>query len=173
MLTGIGGALFGTGMPPYGSTSVSNYAASIGSDGKTGALAGGPPPPRHRGQNMVESSRTEDPNRAWPNLEVGAAVLLFAYVALAVLKQSDLKLVLPGTRFDVGALLDRFKQGIPGGTFIAPIAQVKIPLYVFYTLSPIALLALHAVLLLHPRLLAEAAAPLRWAAVWLPRSRWR
>ena len=122
---------------------------------------------------MVESSRTEDPNRAWPNLEVGAAVLLFAYVALAVLKQSDLKLVLPGTRFDVGALLDRFKQGIPGGTFIAPIAQVKIPLYVFYTLSPIALLALHAVLLLHPRLLAEAAAPLRWAAVWLPRSRWR
>jgi uncharacterized protein YjbI with pentapeptide repeats len=102
------------------------------------------------------------------NLKVGASLLLFAYVAIAVLKQSDAELILPSSRFDLGGLLDRFKDGVPGGTFVAPILQIQIPLYYFYVLAPIALLVLHGIIVLHPRPLRDVAAPLRQAAIWLP-----
>lgn len=102
-------------------------------------------------------------------LSVGAAVLLFAYTALAVLKQSDVELVLPSSSFDLGGLLDRFKEGIPAGTFVAPLLQLKIPLYLFYAVGPVALVALHAVIIVfRPDLLLVSSAPLRLGAVWLP-----
>jgi hypothetical protein len=62
------------------------------------------------------------------------------------IKQSDAELILPSSRFDLGGLVDRFKAGIPGGAFITPVLQVQIPLYLFYTVAPVALLALHAVM---------------------------
>jgi uncharacterized protein YjbI with pentapeptide repeats len=102
------------------------------------------------------------------NLSLGTSVLVFGYVAIAVLKQSDAELILPSSTFDVGGLLDKFKDGIPGGAFVAPILQVKLPLYVFYTIGPLLLLALHAWIVFHPKLLQEAVRPLRFAAIWLP-----
>lgn len=102
------------------------------------------------------------------NLSLGTCVLVFAYVAIAVLKQSDAELILPSSTFDLGGLLDKFKDGIPGGAFVAPVLQIKLPLYMFYTLGPLLLLALHAVIVFRPKLLSDAAPPLRFAAIWLP-----
>lgn len=102
------------------------------------------------------------------NLSAAAATALFLYVIVAVLQQSDAELVLPGSSFDLGGLLKDVKEGIPGGSFIAPILQVKIPLTLFYTLGPVALLAVHAALVLDRRALAAAVAPLRFAAIWAP-----
>ncbi len=102
------------------------------------------------------------------NLSAAAATALFLYVIVAVLQQSDAELVLPGSAFDLGGLLQGVKEGIPGGSFIVPILQVKIPLTLFYTVGPIGLLALHAAVVLDRRALATAVAPLRCAAIWAP-----
>jgi uncharacterized protein YjbI with pentapeptide repeats len=114
----------------------------------------------------AEGARSEWGSAA--NVSLGTSVLLFAYVVLAVLKQSDAELIIPGTSFDLGEFADRFKDGIPGGAFVAPILQIKLPLYTFYTAGPVALLILHATLVLHPRLLKDAKPALRLAAIWLP-----
>ena len=102
------------------------------------------------------------------NLSAAAATAVFLYVIVGVLQQSDAELVLPGSAFDLGGLLKEVKEGIPGGSFIAPILQVKIPLTLFYTLGPIGLLAVHAAVVLDRRALAAAIVPLRFAAIWTP-----
>lgn len=102
------------------------------------------------------------------NFSLGAAVLLFAYVGLAVLKQSDAELILPSSRFDLGGLLEKFKEGVPGGAFVTPLLQIEIPLKIFYTVGPVGLLILHAAIVLQPHLLTRAAVPLRILAIWLP-----
>ena len=102
------------------------------------------------------------------NLSAAVAVALFLYVILAVLKQSDTELILPSSTFDLGGLLEKVKDGIPGGTFITPIFQIKIPLTLFYTLGPIGLVIVHSALVLDRRALANATAPLRFLAVWTP-----
>jgi hypothetical protein len=91
------------------------------------------------------------------------SLALFAYIGIAVLKQSDTELILPSSRFNLGVL-----PGVPGGAFVAPLLQIEIPLVLFYTLMPPALLVLHATLVSRRRLLRDAAAPLRFAAIWLP-----
>lgn len=102
------------------------------------------------------------------NLSAAASVALYFYVAVAVLKQSDAELILPSSVFDLGGLLDQVKEGIPGGSFITPILQVKLPLTLFYTLGPVGLLFVHTALVLDSRALARAAGPLRFLAIWAP-----
>jgi uncharacterized protein YjbI with pentapeptide repeats len=102
------------------------------------------------------------------NLNLAASLLLFASVGLAVLVQSDAELVLPSSRFDLGGLLERFKDGVPGGAFVLPLLRVQVPLILFYTLGPAALVLLHGALLLRPGLLELAARPLRITITWLP-----
>jgi uncharacterized protein YjbI with pentapeptide repeats len=116
----------------------------------------------------VATPATQNGDHVTANLSLGTSVLLFAYVAIAALKQSDAELVLPSSTFDLGGLLDRFKDGIPGGAFVAPILQVKIPLYMFYTLGPLLLVGVHAILVFQPKLLLDAAPPLRLVSIWLP-----
>jgi uncharacterized protein YjbI with pentapeptide repeats len=89
-------------------------------------------------------------------------------VIVAVLQQSDSALILPSSVFDVGELLGKFKEGVPGGSFFAPVLNIKIPLILFYAAAPICLLALHATIVLSPRLLNESVRPLRWASLWVP-----
>jgi len=112
------------------------------------------------------------------NLSAAAAVLLFLYVIIGVLKQSDSELILPSSTFDLGGILENVKEGIPGGSFITPILQLKIPLTLFYTLGPIGLLIVHSALALDRRALADAAGALRFLAIWtaplaLALMRWR
>ena len=102
------------------------------------------------------------------DVKLGTSVLVYAYIGLAVLRQSDAELILPTSRFDIGEFLGTFKEGLPGGTFLTPLLSLKIPLFYFYTLSPLALLALHAWIVLHPRMLHQAPAWLRAPAIWLP-----
>ena len=117
---------------------------------------------------MAEAEREKTDWLSAATVSLGTSVLLFAYVMVAVLKQSDAELVTPGASFDLGQLLDRFKDGIPGGSFVTPLLQIKLPLATFYTLGPALLLLLHAWLMFHPTLLREAIAPLRLATIWLP-----
>jgi uncharacterized protein YjbI with pentapeptide repeats len=102
------------------------------------------------------------------NLNAGTSLLLFAYVEFAVLRQSDAELILPNSTFDLGGLIDKFKDGVPGGAFVAPILQIKFPLYVFYTVGPVVLVALHAALVLRPSNLRGVAPSVRSAVIWLP-----
>jgi uncharacterized protein YjbI with pentapeptide repeats len=102
------------------------------------------------------------------NLDAAAVVALFMYVIVGILKQSDAELILPSSVFDLGGLLDSAKEGIPGGSFITPILQVKIPLTLFYTLGPVGLLAVHAAIVLNRRALATAVAPMRVLVIWVP-----
>jgi len=100
---------------------------------------------------------------------VTANVAVYLYVIVAVLRQSDSELILPSSVFDLGGLLSKAQGGIPGGSFITPILQVQIPLTLFYTLAPIALLALHASLVLFDRgALARATHVVRSLAIWAP-----
>jgi uncharacterized protein YjbI with pentapeptide repeats len=116
--------------------------------------------------SMPEQAEAKSERAA--NFSLGAAVLLFAYVGLAVLKQSDAELILPSSRFDLGGLLEKFKEGVPGGAFVTPLLQIEIPLKIFYTVGPVGLLILHAAIVLQPHLLTRAAVPLRIMAIWLP-----
>jgi hypothetical protein len=116
--------------------------------------------------SMPEQAEAKSERAA--NFSLGAAVLLFAYVGLAVLKQSDAELILPSSRFDLGGLLEKFKEGVPGGAFVTPLLQIEIPLKIFYTVGPVGLLILHAAIVLQPHLLTRAAVPLRILAIWLP-----
>jgi uncharacterized protein YjbI with pentapeptide repeats len=101
------------------------------------------------------------------NIAATAGASLFLYVIVAVLQQSDAELILPSSVFDLGGLLGNVKDGIPGGAVVAPLLQVKIPLALFYTLGPVALLLFHAAMVLNPVTLATAATPVRWLAIWL------
>jgi uncharacterized protein YjbI with pentapeptide repeats len=112
--------------------------------------------------------QAEEKSERLANFSVAAAVLLFAYVAIAVLKQSDAELILPSSRFDLGGMLEKFKEGIPGGAFVTPLLQIEIPLSLFYTLAPVGLLILHAAAVLQPGRLRSVAAPLRIMAIWMP-----
>jgi len=112
------------------------------------------------------------------NAAAAASASLFIYVIVAVLQQSDAELILPSSVFDLGGLLDKVKEGVPGGAFVAPLLQVKIPLALFYTLGPIALLAFHAVVVLDRTALPRASTPVRLLAIWsapaaLALIRWR
>jgi|HubBroStandDraft_4_1064222.scaffolds.fasta_scaffold272170_2 hypothetical protein len=59
------------------------------------------------------------------NLSAAAATALFLYVIVGILKQSDAELIRPSSVFDLGGLLKEVKEGIPGGSFITPILQVR------------------------------------------------
>jgi uncharacterized protein YjbI with pentapeptide repeats len=112
------------------------------------------------------------------NAKAGASALVFVYVIVAVLQQSDAELILPSSVFDLGGLLDKVKDGVPGGSFVAPILQVKVPLTLFYTVGPVVLLAIHAAAVLDRATLAEASGPIRLLAIWsapvaLALIRWR
>jgi hypothetical protein len=117
---------------------------------------------------MAAAAETKTSDGLSANLSLATSVSIFAYLAVAVLKQSDAELILPSSTFDLGGLLDKFKDGVPGGAFVAPILQIKLPLYLFYTIGPLLLLALHTCIVFHPKLLRDAVRPLRWAALWLP-----
>jgi hypothetical protein len=102
------------------------------------------------------------------NAAAAASASLFLYVIVAVLQQSDADLILPSSVFDLGGLLGNVKEGIPGGAFVAPLLQVKIPLALFYTLGPVVLLVFHAAVVLdRPRLLSPRPR-VRWLAIWRP-----
>jgi hypothetical protein len=90
------------------------------------------------------------------NAAAAASASLFLYVIVSVLQQSDADLILPSSVFDLGGLLGNVKEGIPGGAFVAPLLQVKIPLALFYTLGPVVLLVFHAAVVLDPATLAVA-----------------
>jgi uncharacterized protein YjbI with pentapeptide repeats len=112
------------------------------------------------------------------NAKAGASALVFLYVIVAVLQQSDAELILPSSVFDLGGLLDKVKDGVPGGSFVAPLLQVKVPLTLFYTVGPVALLAIHAVAVLDRATLVEASRSIRFLAIWsapvaLALIRWR
>jgi len=112
------------------------------------------------------------------NAAATAGALLYLYVIVAVLQQSDAELILPSSVFDLGGLLSNVKDGIPGGAFVAPLLQVKIPLALFYTLGPVVLLLFHVAIVLSPDTLATASTPIRWLAIWsapvaLALIRWR
>lgn len=114
------------------------------------------------------AERTGSSHEIAADLNLAASLLLFASVAVAVLAQSDAELVLPSSRFDLGGLLERFKDGIPGGTFVLPLLRVQVPLTLFYALGPAALVLLHGTLLLRASLFDRAAWLLRSAITWLP-----
>lgn len=115
---------------------------------------------------MPEGSRVEGQLRA--NLSIGTFLLLLVSVVVAVLKQSDAELILPSSQFDLGGFLDRFKDGVPGGSFIVPLLNFKIPLTVFYLLGPLLFLSMHGGVVLRLDLLREASLWLRIGAIWLP-----
>jgi uncharacterized integral membrane protein len=71
------------------------------------------------------------------SVELGAFVLLVLYIAIAALNQSDAELVLPFSKFDLGGVLEQFKEGVPGGAFVAPILKIQVPLSTFYVFAPI------------------------------------
>jgi uncharacterized protein YjbI with pentapeptide repeats len=116
---------------------------------------------------MADAAKSPE-NGRWANVSLAASMLLYGYVIVAVLKQSDVELVLPSSVFDLGGLLDKVKDGVPGGSFVSPLLQIKIPLYLFYTAGPVFLLALHAFLVGDPRLLWDAHPILRAMAIWVP-----
>ena len=126
----------------------------------------------------AKTSGTDGTAKLTLSIEVASFVLLVLYVAVTALQQSDVELILPTSKFDVGGLLERFKDGVPGGAFLAPILKVEVPLSLFYTAGPMVLLMLHALVILRPGLLAQAPPPLRFLAIWLPPAamaliRWR
>jgi hypothetical protein len=80
-------------------------------------------------------------------IELVSFVLLVLYLEIAALQQSDIELVLPFSKFDVGGMLEQFKNGIPGGSFLAPILKVQVPMSLFYTVSSVLLVLLHALIM--------------------------
>ncbi len=108
------------------------------------------------------------PHELTLSVELSAFVLIVLYVAIAALKQSDAELVLPFSKFDLGSVLEQFKEGIPGGAFVAPILEIQVPLSIFYVFAPIVILLLHAYVVWQRDPLDAAPALLRWLAIWSP-----
>ena len=102
------------------------------------------------------------------SVELSAFVLIVLYVAIAALNQSDAELVLPFSKFDLGIVLEQFKEGIPGGAFVAPILKIQVPLSIFYVFAPIVILLLHAYVVWRRDPLDAAPTLLRLLAIWSP-----
>ncbi len=126
----------------------------------------------------TEATDSKGSTKLTLTIELASFVLLVGYLAVTTLQQSDVELILPTSKFDLGGLLEQFKDGIPGGAFVAPILKVEVPLSLFYTVGPVVLLLLHLLVVLRPGPLRAAEPPLRWLAIWLPPAtialiRWR
>src|SRR3954453_22627371 len=113
----------------------------------------------------MSTQQTQGSDNKEANVTVGAALVLYGYVVVSILKQSDAQLILPSSHFCLAGINDIIKGDIPAGKFVAPFLEIEIPLFTFYMLGPVVLLAIHGVLILHPRLLRRAAPSLQIMAV--------
>jgi uncharacterized protein YjbI with pentapeptide repeats len=97
-----------------------------------------------------------------------ALILLLAYLLITVLQHSDVELIRPETRVDLSEFFKKL-GGIPSGSIVTPLVDLKLSIFYFYLLGPLAVLLLHIYLVWRPTLERLAGVPLvKLLAISLP-----
>jgi uncharacterized protein YjbI with pentapeptide repeats len=97
-----------------------------------------------------------------------ALILLLAYLLITVLQHSDEELIRPETRVELSEFVKKV-GGIPSGSIVTPLLDLKLPIFYFYLLGPPAVLLLHIYLVGCPTLERLAGVPLvKVLAISLP-----
>jgi uncharacterized protein YjbI with pentapeptide repeats len=90
--------------------------------------------------------RAQQPNNgASPPLAASAIVLILFYIVVTVAGHVDTDLIRPDTQVSLQAASE--KVNLPSGWVLSPFLGLKLPIFWFYVLAPVIVLALHVELL--------------------------